>query len=349
MAIKRRADGRLETSRKDPRTGKVVHFYGATERELNRKILEWQDMGERGRLFSEVAGEWEAIHFPTLAANTLKGYRPALRRAVETFGSIPIRQLRPADVKGYINKFARGLYAKKTVTTQLQILSMICAYAVEQGDITTSPCDHVSIPKNLPKTRREAATEAEEAIIKQTAGVWLLPYLILYTGLRRGEALALTWADIDLKRKTISVTKSVYHDGTGPHIKTPKTAAGNRTVPLLAPLERELRLRMAGKPKGYIFSNDGGKTPLTDSGYTSAARAYVKATGMTATPHQIRHSYATMLFECGVDVKDAQDLLGHTTAAMTQDIYTHIRDSRRKTTAEKLNNYLSEKLQNTGE
>lgn len=65
------------------------------------------------------------------------------------------------------------------------------------------------------------------------------------------------------------------------------------------------------------------------------------ATGMLSSTHQLRHSYATMLFECGIEVKDAQDLLGHSTIAMTQDVYTHIRDKRKEDTAALLNKQLA--------
>lgn len=165
----------------------------------------------------------------------------------------------------------------------------------------------------------------------------MLPYLILYTGLRKGEALALTYEDIDFTNNVIHITKSVYHESTSPKIKSPKTAAGVRTVPILAPLIDKL----PAKGKGYVFSTDGGKTPLKHDEYNTMWETYSAKTGITCTAHQLRHSYATMLFECGIDVKDAQDLLGHSTAAMTQDIYTHIRETHRQQTAQRLNEKLS--------
>lgn len=335
----RRADGLLETTRTDKRTGKRVHFYGHTDREIDQQIMDYANRVERGRDFSEVAEEWEEAHFPTLAPNTLRGYRPAYKRAVEHFGDTPIRRIRPQDVKSFINEFARGGRAKKTVTTQLQIISMICSYGVESGDLDFSPCDHISVPKNLSKGRREAASTEDEKRVKANPNVWLLPYLLLYTGLRKGEALALTFEDFDFKAKTINVSKSVYYsETTEPKIKLPKTAAGIRSVPILEPLLKQLPRRW----KGYLFSDDGGKTPLTEYQYQVRWRDYTEKTGVTATAHQLRHSYATMLFECGIEVKDAQDLLGHSTAAMTQDIYTHLRDKRKEATAKTLNAKLLE-------
>lgn len=334
----RRADGLLETTRTDKRTGKRIHFYGHTDREIDDQIMEYTSQQERGRLFKEVAKEWKDQHFPTLAHNTLRGYNPAYARAVDHFGDDPIRRIRPQDVKSFINDFARGGRAKKTVTTQLQMVSMICSYGVESGDIDFSPCDHISVPKNLSKQRREAASPEDEARVKASAGVWLLPYLILYTGLRKGEALALTREDFNFNAKTIRVSKSVYHESNYPKIKRPKTSAGVRTVPILDPLLKELPRRWTG----YLFSPDGGETPLAEGQYQILWREYARQTGVTATAHQLRHSYATMLFECGIEVKDAQDLLGHSTAAMTQDIYTHLRDKRKEDTANILNQKLKE-------
>lgn len=332
----RRPDGRLETTRTDPRTGKRIHFYGHSDREIDRQIMEWTATSERGRRFKEVAEEWHDAHWPTLAPNTLKGYSPAYDRAVDHFGDDPIKTIRPQDIKAFIHDFSRGGRAKKTVTTQLLVTRMIFSYAVESGDIDFSPCDHVSVPKNLSKTRRDAASPEDEARVKAAPEVWLLPYLILYTGLRKGEALALTYDDVDLEDKVIRVTKSVYHESNKPKIKQPKTASGIREVPLLDPL---LPYLPTGG-HGYIFSTDGGASPLTHGEYNKAWAAYVKATGISCTAHQLRHSYATILSECGVDMKDAQYLLGHSTIAMTQDVYTHLREDRRRKTAAQLNKQL---------
>lgn len=325
--------------------GKRKAFRGHTPKEVEQKMIAYQGEAEKGRSFSTVADEWEAVHFPTLAPNTLRGYRPALRRAKEHFGDIPIRQIKAPEIKKFISDFARtdpgqARRAQKTVTTQLLVINLIMGYAAGNGDIEYNPCINVSIPKGLPKSRREAASPEDEAKVKASADIWLLPFLILYTGLRRGEALALTWGDIDRKHDEIHINKSVYHIDGAPHIKSPKTTAGIRTVPLLAPLKAKLPKKF-GPAEHYIFSADDGKSPLSEAKAQTLWRQFSRATGVSATPHQLRHSFATMLFECNIDVKDAQDLLGHSTAAMTQDIYTHVRDAHRKKTAQLIN----EKLQ----
>lgn len=315
--------------------GKRVAFRGRTDAEVERKMIEYQAKLAAGKTFKEIADAWEGEHFPTVAPNTLRSYRPALKRAVDWFGSDLIREISPPDIKEFIVDFAGKGRAKKTVTTQLQICNMICSWAVERGEMDVNPCTCVSIPKGLKKSHRDAASEADEAIVKASPHIWLFPYFILYTGVRKGEALAIQGGDIDRKNNVIHVSKSVYHENKKPFIKAPKSDAGVRDVPLLLPLLSHLPKNL--KPDQYLFSCNGGKTPLDESEFRRLWASYVKSTGITCTAHQLRHSYASMILDAGLDLKDRQELLGHATAAMTQDTYTHIRDSRREKTAAALN------------
>lgn len=334
----RRADGLLETTRTDKRTGKRIHFYGSTNKDIDDQIMDYRCKQERGRLFSEVADEWKAAHFPTLALNTLRGYRPAYRRAVNEFGDTPINQIKPPQIKRFLTQFARGGMAKKTVGTQKLLLNLIFGYAVEAGDLEYCPTTHVKPPANLKKSYREPASTEDEQRVKASYKSWLLPFLILYTGMRKGEALAIQKEDFDFENNVIHVTKSVYHDGDRPKIKRPKTENGYRDIGLLYPLIDVLNL--ATLPDGYLFSDDGGKTPLTNRRYETLWRSYKKATGINCTAHQLRHSYASMLFELGVDPKDAQGQLGHATLAMTTDTYTHVREARKKSVVASINEKL---------
>lgn len=323
-----RPDGLYEAIRRID--GKRVYFHGRTQAELERKMREYRGKKEEGRTWEEVIDAWQKEHFPKLAPNTLRGYNPAYERAREAFKGKSIKSIKPAEVQKYINAFAAEGHAKKTVTTQLQIFQMTCAYAVVHDDIEVSPCSAVSVPSGLAKKPREAASAADEAAVKAHAKDWLLPYLILYTGLRKGEALALTYNDIDFGNNCIHVTKSVYHAANKPEIKKPKTEKGLRDVPMLYPLKPYLPNKKSDK---YIFSLDGGKTPLSEMQYQKLWKKYAEVSGISCTAHQLRHSFATMLFECDVDAKDAQDILGHAQLSTTMDIYTHIRDARRKQVA----------------
>ncbi|MDF3005508.1 MAG: integrase family protein [Oscillospiraceae bacterium] len=245
-----------------------------------------------------------------------------------------------AEIKSFIDGFAKKGFAQKTVKTQLLMLNLIFKYAVLMGQITSNPCASVSIPKNLPRGRREIPSDDEIKRVKdncQSSQMALLAYLILHTGCRRGEAVALRWADIDFDNKEIKISRSAYQSGSKVMFKCPKTVSGIRTVPLFDCLAEKLSPRV---PTELVFPQPDG-SPLDDSAFKTGWLDYRKQSGVTITPHQLRHAYATVLFEAGVDPKDAQELLGHAQLSTTMDIYTHISESRRKKTFEALNKFVS--------
>ncbi len=332
-----RPSGLYEACRTDSRTGKLVHFYGRTIREVDEKIMNYREQSEKGRPFNVVAEEWWNEICDTVAPSTLKGYKSIYRVIVDEFGDEPIRGITPQQIRNYLKRLARTGLTTKTIKSYLQVIRQICEHGVtcDSYDLDYNPCARVTAPEGRSSTRRLAADPEVEKKIRDNPDVWLLPYLLLYTGLRRGEALALTWADIDLDNLVIHVTKSAdYADGKYAQIKKPKSAAGVRDVPILAPLRSVLL--DGGAPDEYIFSVDGGQSPMTETRFFRRWKKYCDELCITATPHQLRHSYATMLHERGVDLKIAQYWLGHSTAAMTQDVYTHVRDSRLKSAADEL-------------
>ena len=91
-----------------------------------------------------------------------------------------------------------------------------------------------------------------------------------------------------------------------------------------------------GKPDALLFPNESGEL-MRETQFQRQWELYCKATGLSITPHQLRHAYATILFNAGIDDKDAQELLGHANLSTTRDIYTHITQRRREKTAAILN------------
>jgi integrase len=332
-----RADGLLVKTVKDPRTGKRVYFYGRTEREVNKKMLLFTESASIGRTFAEVADEWWSDALERIAHNTRGGYKPALQRAVAEFGDKPIKEIKPRDVQRFLTSL-KHKFSAKTLITQRLIINLIMDVAVMDGDIDVNPCTSVRLPKSE-RHIRPAASVSEEDIIKANADLWLFPFFALMTGMRKGELIALQWRDIDFKEDRIHVNKSVYHISNVPLIKQPKTAAGCRVVPLLKPLKEKLlgMPQSEREPDGYIFSVDGGKTPLTHTRFEALYKAYRKQTGLSSTPHQLRHSFATIAFECGVPIKSVQEILGHRQISTTMDIYTDFRKKSVEDAAKILN------------
>ena len=188
--------------------------------------------------------------------------------------------------------------------------------------------------REKPSTKRRALTDEEIDLIKNNieAPGGLFAYTLLYTGLRRGEILRLQYKDIDRENKLIHVNKSAYYTSNKRKIKTPKTESGVRDVILLPDLEKVLP---KGKANKYIFSVTG-KEPYSDDQARTLWENYCKATGLTVSPHYLRHNYATILFKSGVDVKTAQYLLGHSDIHTTMNIYTHLQKSMLDERAKKI-------------
>jgi integrase len=334
-----RADGRLCKAIVDPRTHKRVYFYGKTEREINKKIMLYTQKAQIGRSFSEIADEWWEEAEPKLALQSIRSYKLAMSRAVTFFGDTPSKNITAKDIQKYLTALAKQGYSQKVVSNHRMVVNRILDYAVMEGDIELNPCASVKTPTDLPKSTREAASRSDEQIIKDNVDLWLFPFVALMTGMRKGEILALKWKDIDFEKNYIYVTKSVAHDGDKPVVKTPKTEAGNRIVPLLLPLRNEL-IKHIGKPDEYIISDDG-KTPLSNRRFISIFDNYRKATGITATAHQLRHSFATIAFEADLDPKSVQEILGHKQLSTTMDIYTQFREKKLTAAAEILNQSLT--------
>lgn len=328
----KRKDGLWQETMTVEERGRPVRkfFYGRTKAEVLRKVAAFEEARQKGRTFREVAEEWWADAEPGLAPNTLRGYRPAIARAKDRFGDSYIRAIKPSDINTFIRDFTKQHQAAdKTVRTQLMMVNLICKYAVSTGDLEANPARDISIPKGLKKESRMLPSDEDIKRVKgaENCTFGLFALLTLYTGCRRGEALALTWDDIDLENRLISITKSVYQQSNTPMLKEPKTEAGRRTVPLLDRLAERL------KPgRGLLFPDPKTGGLMTEMHFQRLWKAYAAESGVTATPHQLRHAFATMLFEADVNEKDAQEILGHAQLSTTRDIYTHIRDQRRQKT-----------------
>lgn len=333
--MKKRKDGRY--CKQIRINGKKISFYGKTVAELNKSIVNYQERETKGQLFQDVAKRWENYYLQTAKYTTYKRCgKSAFESTLKQFGKFYIKEIIPRDIDLYLKELAAKGYAQKTVATYKSILHQILQYAVLCGNIDTNPAAEVKLPKNLPKKLRDMPSDEDIQIVDTLHDDFgFIAYFLLYTGLRISEALALNYDDIDRQSKTIIINKKLVYDGNKPILEhETKTESGTREVILLDRLAEYLPIRK----KGIIFCDDKGDY-YTRSLFRHRWERLQKDTGITLTPHQLRHAYATMLFEAGIDEKDAQELMGHSDIKLTRSIYTHIRQKRRLETAATLNNF----------
>lgn len=338
--MKRRADGRFQKRITLPNgKSKLLYSSASSEREaikdFNRQMLNLEEEQRNKYLFSNIADEWNSEYRKRISdINYKKNTRASYNRILEYFNGYYIEEMTAPIINQFINKLVLMKYGKKTISSHCSTLNMIFKYAILNGYIQYNVIQNVPLPTNLPQKRRELPSDKElEIINSHYDGFDFLPYFLLNTGLRISEALALEVdKDIDFENKTITVNKHLLHDGNKPVIEyKTKTISSERTVILLDRVSEKIIKR-----KGLLFCNEDG-TPYTKKQLQLRWKKYQDKYSLKLTAHQLRHGFATMLFEAGIDMKDAQELMGHSDITTTRKIYTHIRDKRRDETAEKLN------------
>jgi integrase len=265
---------------------------------------------------------------------TIDGYRTALdHHVLPVLGETRLGEITPQDVKALMTKLSRPPKPMKpaSVRRTLAPLRALLADAFEEGTIRVNPFSGVRMPADPARPAEEKVkaltdTEAAELIAAVPEGVdRLLMRVMVATGLRTGEVLALRWGDIDPRR--VNVRRAVSRSG---RIGPPKSRAGQRAVPLPATLGRdllELRTELGGQEADFAFPNarGGARDPKNFANRLFAPAA--RAAGVPwATPHDLRHTFASRAVREGVNVKQLQALLGHATIGVTLDTYAHLFD-----------------------
>ena len=152
----------------------------------------------------------------------------------------------------------------------------------------------------------------------------LLLALLIFTGMRRGEVIALRWEDIDWKKRLIAVKRAVTYKNNRPVIGKTKSEAGNRLIPLdeqLAAILQPYR-----QIHGFIIGD--GTEPITETTFKRMWERIGKRIDLCgATPHVFRHTYITLAASSGMDVKTLQSIAGHSDIKMTLDRYAHEREN----------------------
>jgi integrase len=344
-------------------TEKRKWAYADTEKELDKKIFEIKLTVAKGEIIDDetvTVKEWGETWLKTYKTgkeyNTYQMYKNILdNHIIKELGHIKLKDLKPFHIQGLINS-RKNMKLTRTLDVIKLTLKQMFEQAIENDLMIKNPARKIEMPSKE-KNPKRALTDEELSIVKLapfTAKEKAFVFVLLYAGLRRGEALALTKKDIDFKAGIIKINKVIVFKENKPVLKNyTKTATGMREITIVDKLKVVLKPYVESLKDMLLFQ------PQTSKGYMTKAsfrpmwekiwRTLNKQAGgnykiiafdKKVTPHILRHTYATMLYYAGVDIKQAQYLLGHSSAEVTLDLYTHL-DKKKSAPTEKLNAYLA--------
>lgn len=315
---------------------------------------------DKGKTLKRYAEEWLAAYKSNKENGTYNNYNNIVKNHLDTIGGKRLKDLTKTDIQGQINEKSGHPETQRMIKITI---NQILESAIEDGLIYKNVSRKVELPKQS-KPKKRALYESEKKAISKcnfTLAEKTFIYILLYTGLRRGEVLALTVNDINLKLGSVDVNKSLEWIGNAPNIKKPKSESSYRKVTMPTILGEIFKVYLDEINTIYLFTDSQGEL-MSESQYRkfwkgihdkinvkmggTASKRTRKGTvkGINAidglTPHTFRHNYATMLYYAGIDVKEAQRLLGHASVKVTLEIYTHL-DEEKSNTADKLNTFIA--------
>ena len=382
-SLQKRTDGRYQKSvyiGKDA-NGKRLYktVYGKTQKEIEKKAAELRSQLDKGLdLFSQrdTFALWTEKYLKskeaTVGARTLQGVRSSLKHLSPIY-NLELAKIKPQHIEDILYDLADGEkpLSKKTLIDIRNNAFGVFRLAIKNRVIDFNPASVVDVPRGAAREKREALTDEQIKWIHETEhNARTAAMIMLYAGLRRGELIALTWTDVDLKQGTIRINKAAEFINNKPHIKPmKKTKAGMRLISIprilvdylkaverkstvVCTLDGELMTEGAWRRmwESYMnllnerYGNFGiDRSTLKKNGERKSrfAPGGLPTRIDTFTPHQLRHTYASMLYKAGVDVLTAKDQLGHSDIKTTLNIYTHLDSIYKLHSMSKLDDYLT--------
>ncbi len=274
------------------------------------------------------------------------------------FGGRAIQTISGTDIQKYLiylrteYKTAQGKpLAQKTIRHHYCTLANIFSYAIKQEFVLKNPMEKVDCPK-LSKKKVDALSTEQAKQFFTMVGESPIDFrcmlnLLITTGIRRGELMGLQWGDIDFDNSVISVSRNVtYTPASGIVVSTPKTDCGLRQIPLLPSvwaMLKEYQCTMEEwSTQDYLFPRGGNPKQARDpNSITRRVKRFMKLHDLPdMSPHDLRHTCATLLLSNGADIKSVAEILGHTDASTTLNFYVRSDLQQMKAATAKMANAL---------
>ncbi len=392
-SLRKRANGTWEARYVvgvDPATGKSIRksVYGKTQKEVREKLRAATAAIDEGTYFepakltlAQWLEEWLATYTGDIKPLTLDAYQRQIRNNIVPYiGAIPLASLSAPQIQRLYNDLQEGSrkqpLAPKTIKNLHGVLHKALKQAVNIGYIRANPSDSVVVPRVIKSEIKPLEGDDVTAFMDAVqSDPYKLVYLIdLYTGMRQGEILGLSWDCVDFAKRKIVVRQQLQKQKKkgGQFYLAPLKNDKTRTVTVAASVmgflaerraeqaEQRLSAGSLWDPTGNVHTDDtctqlcaAPNLVFTNAlgGHLVAGTVYkhfkrlVASIGMDeARFHDLRHSFAVASLEMGDDVKTVQSNLGHATASFTLDVYGHVSEKMREDSADRMEAYIQSKV-----
>lgn len=281
-------------------------------------------------MLSECVERWINRREISLAPSTILGYRTLLRKYIKPVGvgSMEVGELDEDDIIELLRPLIQAGHTRQAQLLQV-LVGAVLKDQVKHRKLNWNPMICVDRVKHRATFRAWLTVEQAKKLIKSARDAgdpyYIAWVLMLCCGLRRGEMLGLQWGDVDFDRLELRIERQRLRVERRIIETAPKSAAGQRVIPLAEPIITELRLqRRRGK---YIIES-------TPEQLSAALEAAIRRAGVPrVTPHGLRHTMAATAASEGVTIKTLQTILGHSHFSVTADVYAHCNDQARRVAA----------------
>ena len=295
---------------------------------------------------------------------TIESHRQLINsHLIAELGSIKLVELEARNLQSmYAKKKDSGLSAR-TVRYLYNLMSQVLGYAMKQGILSRNVAQNTEPPRIEHKEMNTVRPEQIGAFLEAASKTphYALFYLLLHTGLRRGEALALKWKHVDMGLASLgiqaylSVTQSLGKINGKTYVKEPKTSSGKRRVALspssiLVLQQHKTEQRRLFASLGNTLTDDDyvfchyDRTPLDPSTISHTFAKVLYKAGLPPMPlHGLRHSHATLLLQAGTHPRVVMERLGHSSIRVTLDTYSHVVGGLQELAAQKFDDFIEAK------